>query len=234
MWKIKIEEARQKLSREGEIKDFKQFSLLEIKEVEGEKDFLTLEFVISDSTIDRAFDVVDVNGWELENYRNNPVVLFAHQSDKPPVAKSLTEWVEDGKLKSRAQFMSREISAFAHSVGQMYKHGFMKAVSVGFKAKEWKFSEDKDRPLGIDFIRQELFEYSCVPVPANPQALVEGAKSLNIDIEPLFKWADELLQTHKNDGFFTPVKDFYKTAKPISISLYRQKNNLLKTKGELI
>ena len=226
-----IDEARDSRPSEGIIQDFKQFTLLGVKEVEEIDGMITLEFTISDGSVDWARDTFDVTGWELDNYRKNPVVLFAHQTDKPPIAKSLTEWVEDGKLKSRAQFVSRDISAFGYSVAQMYKNGFMNAVSVGFAAKEWKFSEDVNRPYGIDFIRQELLEYSCVPVPANPQALIEGSKNLNIDIKPLFDWASELLDTKENSGFLFPAGDIYKSAKPFSISLYQQKNNLLKMKG---
>ena len=229
---LQLQEIRQTQSNNGIISDFtKHFTLLEVKEVENKDGFITLDFTISDGSVDRDYDVINVDGWELENYRKNPVVLWAHDAKMPPIAKSLTEFVEDGKLKSRAQFVPREISAFGHSVARMYQEGFLKAVSVGLSAKEWKFVEDKDRPYGIDFIRQELLEYSCVPIPANPQALIDGAKSKNIDIEPLYKWASEILEAHKDSGFLMPVKEFYEQAKPISVSFYQQKNNLLKMKG---
>ena len=37
----------------------------------------------------------------------------------------------------------------------------------------WTFTKDKTRPGGIDFIEQELMEFSVVSVPANPEALME-------------------------------------------------------------
>jgi len=227
-----LEEIRQRQISEGAVEACKQFSLLDVKEIENKDGFITLEFAISDGSIDRSYDTINPNGWELENYRNNPVVLWAHNSTMPPVAKSIREWVEGGQLKSQAQFVSREISAFGHSIARMYQEKFLNAVSVGFSAKEWKFTEENDRPLGIDFIRQELLEYSCVPIPANPQALIDGAKSKKIDIKPLFKWAEEILEAHKDSGFLVPeIKEFHEKAKPFSISLYQAKNDLLKLKG---
>jgi hypothetical protein len=56
--------------------------------------------------------------------------------------------------------------------------GFIKAGSVGFIPVEWKFADDKARPMGIDFKRQSLLEFSIVPVPANANALIEARSYL--------------------------------------------------------
>jgi hypothetical protein len=52
--------------------------------------------------------------------------------------------------------------------------GFIAAGSVGFIPIEFNFSSNPDRPMGIDFKRQELLEFSVVPVPANANALIEA------------------------------------------------------------
>ena len=64
---------------------------------------------------------------------------------------------------------------------------YLNAVSVGFNPSEWKWVDDEDRPWGIDYNKQELLEYSAVPVPANPEALID-AKSKGIDLAPLMEW----------------------------------------------
>jgi hypothetical protein len=102
--------------------------------------------------------------------------------------------VSKGKdaLLSTAEFMSRELSPFADSVFRMYQEKFLSAVSVGFIPKTYTFSSDKGREFGMDFKTQELLEYSCCPVPANPEALV-AARAAGIDTEPLRAWAEKLL-----------------------------------------
>jgi hypothetical protein len=70
-------------------------------------------------------------------------------------------------------------------------------VSVGFTPKEymWVSSQsdaERARRGGIDFIKQEMLEYSSVPVPANPNALAL-AKSAGIDVTPLKQWAEQVL-----------------------------------------
>ena len=170
----------------------KYYTLDPIKSIEETEDGLTVDFIISTDTIDRAGDVVSADGWELDNYRKNPVILWAHDYSQMPVARSLSEEKLPGKLKSNAQFAPKDLSEFGYMTGQMYAKGFMNAVSVGFKGLEWAFVKDTDRPFGIDFKRQELLEYSTVPVPCNPEALI-GAKSLGIDLDPMLKWAIKLL-----------------------------------------
>ena len=161
-----------------EAKTCKEIVLSAVKVVsESDEEGLLLEFVISSGSIDRDLDTINQEGWELENYRKNPVMLWAHDYSMPPIAKSIKEWVEDGLLKSQVLFMPKSISDFGYRIGQMYKGGYLNAVSVGFIGKEYVWVEDNDRPWGIDFKRQELLEFSAVPVPSNPEALLVAPKS---------------------------------------------------------
>src|SRR5690606_20034299 len=52
---------------------------------------------------------------------------------------------------------------------------------------KWNWSEEDDRRFGVDFIEQELLEFSIVPVPANPDALIE-ARGMVGDLEPMRAW----------------------------------------------
>jgi phage head maturation protease len=171
----------------------KHYALEPIKAVKETSDGLIVDFVISTETVDRDSDTIAVDGWVLDGYRKNPVILFAHNSRQLPVAKSLSEVIEDKKLKSKAQFTPKDLNEFGYMTGQMYAKGFMNAVSVGFRGIEWAFTQDKDRPYGIDWKRQELMEYSTVPVPSNPEALLD-AKGAGIDVTPMLNWAVELLE----------------------------------------
>src|ERR1700754_3155079 len=39
-----------------------------------------LEFVLSDETPDRMDDIIMSDGWQLTNFKKNPIALFGHQS----------------------------------------------------------------------------------------------------------------------------------------------------------
>lgn len=155
----------------------------------------TIDFVISTERVDRMGDIISLKGWQLKEFRKNPVVLFGHNSSIPPIGKALKVWKTDNELRALAQFMDIDISPFADSVFRMYKQKFLKAVSVGFIPKEWEIIEDEDEDEwfpAFKFLKQELLEFSAVPIPANPDAIMD-AKSAGIDIQPIKGWAEEVL-----------------------------------------
>ena len=137
----------------------------------------TIEFVASSEAIDRYGDVIRVAGWDTRNYEQNPVFLWAHESDKPPIGKcvGIEKDAEAGELVQKIQFADRDTYPFADTVFKLYKGGYLNAVSVGFMASAVKarYEETEDGPefAGYEFLEQELMELSAVPVPANPEAL---------------------------------------------------------------
>lgn len=163
----------------------------EIKAATGEE--RALDFVISTDDVDRQGDRVSVEGWQLGNFRKNPVVLWAHDYASLPVAKAQNVRVEDGKLKARAVFTPLGMAKFNDIIFEMLKGGFLSAVSVGFQPRKWAWAEDAGRAFGIDFQEQELLEFSVVPVPANASALIE-ARAKGIDVEPIVEFWRKTLQ----------------------------------------
>lgn len=162
----------------------------------GSGDSRTLTFTISTATVDRAGDTIAVEGWKLENYRKNPVVLWGHDSADFPVAKATKVWIEDGKLMATADFVPKENPAtglHAEGILQLYKGGFLSAVSVGFSPLKYAFTDDPQRRYGIDFIEQELLEYSLVTVPANAEALIQG-RAAGIDVTAILAHAERVLR----------------------------------------
>ncbi len=165
-------------------------------EVKADGDGRTLTFTISTASVDRMGDTIAVDGWNLEQYRKNPVVLWAHDASKPPVGKSPKVWIEDGKLKAQTEFVPADnpaVGRFAEGVLQLYKGGFLSATSVGFAPLKYAFTDDPQRRYGIDFMEQELLEFSAVPVPANAEALIEG-RAAGIDIAPVLDWAEDQMK----------------------------------------
>lgn len=159
------------------------------KDVDPETGMRDIKFVISTGEQDRDSDIIDVNGWDLDNYKKNPVVLWAHDYWSPPVARATEVGVEDDRLVAIDRFTPKEISPFGHMVYQMVAAKFLRATSVGFKPKQYVWN---DEHKGYDFHEQELLEHSIVPVPSNPEAL-EAASAVGIDLLPMKQWAEKIL-----------------------------------------
>jgi HK97 family phage prohead protease len=128
----------------------------------------------SDSSVDRMGDVIDAEGWQLDNYRKNNVVLWAHDALAPPIGRASNVRVQGNRLLGDIEFASAEIYPFADQIYRLVRTRFLGACSVGFRPIEFAFSRDPARRGGIDFLRVELLEVSVVPIPANPNALIEG------------------------------------------------------------
>lgn len=131
--------------------------------------------VASTEGVDRQGDLIVAEGWDLSNFLKNPVIPWAHDYSRPPVAKALEVKVDQGRLLFKAQFPPPADYAFADTVFRLYRGGFLRAFSVGFSPQE---SEVVTHDLGgrkvtgTRYLKQELYEISCVTLPANPQALL--------------------------------------------------------------
>ena len=151
----------------------------------------TIEFVVSTAARDRDGDIIEPGGWRTEQYMRNPVVLWAHDAGQPPVAKALSVEVRDGALMAVAQFTDAETYAFGDTVFRLYAGGYLNAVSAGFMPISAEPFEDGG-VRGYRISDQELWEFSAVPVPANPEALV-AAKSAKVNMRPYEQWLEKSL-----------------------------------------
>lgn len=128
--------------------------------------------VASTATVDRHDEIVEVEGWDLKNFKSNPVILYGHKHDEPPIGKATRVWVDKtGKspvLKFKA--VLTDATQRAKEIKQLMAEGIMKTFSVSFKAID---AEDNR------FTKQELLEISAVNVPANPDAQLLAFKSLS-------------------------------------------------------
>ena len=142
-----------------------------------------LEFVLSDATVDRYGDIVEAEGWDLRNFRKNPIALFGHSSAFP-----IGTWenvrVDGGRLVARLKLAARGTSARLDELISLVEQRILRAVSVGFRPIEAEPIDPKHPYGGQRYRRQELLETSLVSVPANPAA-VALAKSLNLSDETI-------------------------------------------------
>lgn len=138
----------------------KTFSTIKM---EDSADNGVFEVVASTSTTDRHGERVRQDGWELDNYRKNPVMLVNHSYRVEAICgkATLVEVVND-QLIIKGVFAPNEIG---QEMRKLYEAGFLKTVSVGFIVKS-RNESDRD-----EITKQELLECSFVPVPANPEAV---------------------------------------------------------------
>lgn len=184
---------------------------LEVKAVEGAARTVTIR--ITTGSRDRDHDTIDPKGWQLANYRRNPVVLFGHDYRSLPIARDTGIIQDELGLLAKPQFCEKDLNPLGDTVFQMLTGGFLNAASVGMNPQKYAFNEQEG---GLDFMEQELLEYSIVPVPANPEALTQG-KSAGIDLAPLRAYAEELLDCfHGESGIWLPRKSLERALKLMS------------------
>jgi len=164
---------------------------IQIKKVDDETN--KYNFIVSSESIDRDGDILRVSGWDLKQYKKNPVVLFGHGHTGDlglPIGRATKVWkdtsVEPKKLMMEMEFVPKEIYPFAGLIRDMVDKGFIKTGSVRFLPKEIKDIDPKDIPDGYtglkgrEYTKQEMIEYSVVTLPANPDCERLALKSKEI------------------------------------------------------
>lgn len=126
--------------------------------------------VASSEVEDRQGEVVEQSGWDLKNFKKNPILLYMHDHTKP-LGKATRVWLDKTGSKPILKFKGIISTAtdYGKAAKQLMEEGILNSFSVGF------------RPLEIDgniITKAELFEISLVSVPANPEARLLAVKSL--------------------------------------------------------
>lgn len=153
-----------------------------------------LEFVISDGSLDRHGTRINPNGWNLDNFKRNPIALFVHDSDFP-IGKWENVRAESGKLIGTLKLAAKGTSARIDELISLVEQGILRAVSVGFRVLEFGVAGKSQ----FDFEKQELLEVSLVSVPSNTNALAK-ARAMHIS-EPTIRLAfGEHAERGQRDG----------------------------------
>lgn len=175
------------IEREADFSEVRRLELVpELRSIDTKA--RTIDFVASTETPDRYGDVIRVAGWQTDNYMKNPVFLWGHDSSAPPIGRTISVRKEAGPrpaLIQTVEFVPGSTDPFAEQIFNLYRDGFMKAVSVGFRALERPQpirDAENERVTGFEFTKQELLELSAVPIPANPEALARALSSGPVEL----------------------------------------------------
>ena len=178
------------------------FTIEKIEQLdEGSKSFIA---IASTEDEDRDKDIIRQDGWDLKNFKKNPMIPWSHNYWGIPIAKSLRTWVADKKLLFKPQFDEGDDDSI--KIFNKYRKGFLKAFSVGFKGIKYDYRDEDDRWWGgIEFLEQELLEISAVTIPANPNATV----SLNggDTVQNLLQLGYPQRYAKTDQGLFYPIRE---------------------------
>ena len=141
----------------------------------------------STTEVDRDQEVVDVSGLGLRMFRKNPVIAWSHNTDIPPIGRSVWEKKDGESLKSLVKLADRPTDWqgkwFPDEVFALIDQKILRGVSIGFISLEAGPPSDKEvsfRPylsMAKRLIRKAmLLEISIVPIGANQSALVESVQ----------------------------------------------------------
>ena len=147
----------------------------------------------STNALDRAGDIIEAEAWAkggLENFKNNPVLLFNHDYNRP-IGRATGLEVTDKGLE-----ISGRISKAAGEIKDLVKDGVLGAFSVGFRVKDADYMTETD---GYKIKDAELFEVSVVSVPCNQGATFSLAKSFD-NMEDYNKFKKQFIKANSIDS----------------------------------
>lgn len=207
----------------------RMYSVLTVKAVEEER--RVIRGIATTPRLDRAGDIVEPLGI---SFKNPMPLLWQHKHDKPvgtvtfdtPTSDGVT-FVAELPVINEAGLLRDRIEEAWQSV----KAGLVSAVSIGFRPLEYAFLDEG----GVRFTKTEVYELSLVTIPAQPDAVITGLKSMDAAAVALIKQFDLQAQTATGQNGIATIKcpsAAGKSVKPVNLTI--QKGTDMKTVAEQI
>ena len=152
------------------------YSLIEVKSVD--EDQRVIRGIATTPSVDRMGDVVDPMGVKVAS----DIPLFLYHDSKQVVGRAkfgratkagipfearIPQVKEEGNLKARVD-----------EAWQMVRYGLITAVSIGFNVINDAYEKIKETG-GYLLKETEVLELSLVPIPAQPDAVIQGFRSMD-------------------------------------------------------
>ena len=145
------------------------------------EDERSAEFVISTEARDSYGTVFKMNGWDLNRYNNNPIVLFNHDaSDIDSVIGRSEVRIEDNKLIGKVYFENADLNPLADKIYRKMQAGTIRGASIRANIEDARMGKgENEDPDTLYFTRQELMEWSVVTLNSNPDAVARNQKEID-------------------------------------------------------
>ena len=146
------------------------YSILDVKAVDSAA--RTLSGIATTSALDRVGDVINPLGVRFEN----PLPFLWQHDSSAPIGLATFDAPTEAESASPQRFPpSPNPPALIERLAEAWESmttGLVRAVSIGFRALEYAFTETEIRYDSI-----EVFELSAVTISANSEALISSVKS---------------------------------------------------------
>ena len=133
--------------------------------------------VINTNEIDRYGTIVEPRGCKADNFKKNPVLLWAHGHDERvgtiPIGNVPALRISENEIEADVCFDADEPGA---GFGRKYASKKLRGFSIGFLPVTMAF-EMIDGKEVMRFLEWELVELSAVGVPANPSCLARDMEA---------------------------------------------------------
>jgi HK97 family phage prohead protease len=139
------------------------------------------KIVINTAALDRDRDRVFPSGAKIENYLENPVVMWGHNYSEPYATAGRTTILSMTPENIEVDFELRPAANEydpQNIVRLLWEGGWIKTASVGFIPNMATAAMNEEG--GWDIRDWELLEWSLVPIPANQEALRLAAKAFTV------------------------------------------------------
>jgi phage head maturation protease len=131
-----------------------------------------VQVIISTGQVARDEHIFEPGGAQIDNYRKNPVVLWNHMTEHPPVGRGEDLQVGGDNITARVRFAPMGISVKADEIRGLVKAGFINAVSVGIEPIEAEPLDPKKPRGGQRVSKWELMEFSFCNIPVDTGSVV--------------------------------------------------------------
>ncbi len=174
----------------------------EIKKVNDDG---SVRFRLTSKKVDRHGEVVLPDGIILDDFKNNPVVLFGHgwggAGNNVPIGK-----INIDSFKITSKYVDADVvfddegkDPFAEMIGDKVRNGFLNAGSIGFRPTVISADPVLPKQKGATITEWELFEFSIVTIPSNADALakrdfINKCKTLAPDLDDSI-FAPDIIKT---------------------------------------
>ena len=139
----------------------------------------TIEVAISDDTIDRMNEKIDISAWDFTEFMQHPILIVNHEYDsiKKQIGEIKEIWIDGNKLYAKiyyyagegnedanwAWFLSKQKKS-AFSVGFLYENGFVENMQL------------ENNKIVRVYHKVKLLEISQVVIPANANAVMKAVQ----------------------------------------------------------
>lgn len=134
-------------------------------------------FVLTTGTKDRDGETVDPTGGNFDEYQDNPVVCFNHDTDDFPIGRCEKLWADE--VNGQPALLGKVVFSKENPKGdlayRMVKEGMLKGCSISFLPLG---DVSKNDAGGNHYSKWKLLEWSVCPVGSNPDAVTLQVKRL--------------------------------------------------------